>query len=291
MWGRKRYRYVLFAGSLVLASVMGFARIDYAYADECPAGGKHAYAVTILVPATENADGLKSFLCTQCGYTFEKTVAATGHAWGPWITDLEPTCISEGHAYRVCERYASNPHYEEQTIPPLSPTGEHEYVLISEVLATCDEGGYRHCACEKCGAGYEEELAALGHQWGEWIVEQDPVATEEGLRVRRCVHDAAHVEQEILPALGKEQKEEPEEPKVQVIKPDKNHVVPEAGFDSGFFSFKPTTFDAAFLALDGVLIVIVIYFIVPFLARVIWTKKRSKEAFQTYLEKTKKEIR
>lgn len=53
--------------------------------------------------------------------------------------------------------------------------------------ATCDEKGVVSVKCSACGALLgEEELAALEHQWGEWVTKKEPTEKEEGKAEQSC---------------------------------------------------------------------------------------------------------
>ena len=48
----------------------------------------------------------------------------------------------------------------------------------------------------------EEDIDALGHDWGEWVVVKEPTAKEDGLQERTCKRDPSHKETQVIPALG-----------------------------------------------------------------------------------------
>ena len=48
----------------------------------------------------------------------------------------------------------------------------------------------------------EEDIDALGHEWGEWVVVKEPTAKEDGLQERTCKRDPSHKETQVIPALG-----------------------------------------------------------------------------------------
>lgn len=173
-----------------------------AFAGECPAGGAHAYTVSIITPATDDSDGAREYRCSKCGYSYQESIPATGHIWGPWVVDVEPTCTSEGHEYRICTRYPDSPHREERVIAALSADGRHSYDLVDEVAATCTEPGRKVYKCGVCGASYTETIPASGHDWEEWVTDRQPTSTEEGSRYRACRNGTTHIESETIPATG-----------------------------------------------------------------------------------------
>ena len=65
------------------------------------------------------------------------------------------------------------------------PPHEHEYTAaVTE--ATCTEQGYTTYTCA-CGDSYTaDEVAALGHDYGQWRVNKAPTCTAEGEEIRSC---------------------------------------------------------------------------------------------------------
>ena len=211
---------------------------------EC-ADGCHQFTITITRPATEEEDGERLYVCDLCGYSYTESIPATGHLWSSWITDVEPTCASEGHRYRICTRHPDAPHMEEQTIPKLTehsyvstitrepscgvagvrtytcsvcgdtyteeiPALVHEYE-VTETPASCTVPGLRTYTCRICGDTYTEEIPALGHDFGDWTVVREAAAGTDGLRVRVCRRDGCRVqEEEVIPALPAAEPSAPE---------------------------------------------------------------------------------
>ena len=101
---------------------------------------------------------------------------------------------------------------------PTPKPSEHTHSLtaIPAAPATCDTSGTdAYWKCSGCGKlfadanGKQEisapkEIAALGHDWGEWTVTKEPTATREGEKVRTCKRDPSHTETAAIPATGGE---------------------------------------------------------------------------------------
>ena len=67
--------------------------------------------------------------------------------------------------------------------------------------STCTQAGVTLQWCATCGLVKRDNLAADGHQYGDWIVEDAATCVEDGSQIRIC--DACgHIQQEILPAKG-----------------------------------------------------------------------------------------
>jgi len=115
----------------------------------------------------------------------------------PWIVRIEPTCTTEGEAYRQCPTCG----YEEtQPIPALG----HDYSeTYTQTLApTCTSVGKESRACLRCGDRIDErDIPALGHTWSSWTVTTAPTATTAGVETRTCTVCGA-TETRPIPALG-----------------------------------------------------------------------------------------
>ena len=110
--------------------------------------------------------------CSTCETVLEaqEVIPATGHTWGEWIVDVEPTENVEGSKHRECacgER-------ETVAIPALNHT--HSYTPEVTTAPTCTEAGVKTFTCE-CGDTYTEAIPATGHTEGEVVVENEVAAT------------------------------------------------------------------------------------------------------------------
>ncbi len=81
----------------------------------------------------------------------------------------------------------------------------HDTELKNKVEPTCTEKGYSGDEiCKVCGKTIKkgEEVAALGHDWGEWTVTKAATATEKGEETRVCKRDPAHTEKKDIAPTG-----------------------------------------------------------------------------------------
>ena len=144
--------------------------------------------------------------CTVCKTvlkTEKKTIQATGEH--NYVTEVEgsripATCKTEGKYTMQCACGAT----KEFTLK-IDPTN-HENVVIDEAIpATCETAGKtegKHC--EACGVTIiaQEEVKALGHNFGDWEVVTQATCTRKGLEKRICKNDASHVETRDIDAKG-----------------------------------------------------------------------------------------
>ena len=62
---------------------------------------------------------------------------------------------------------------------------EHEYEAV-KIDPTCTEKGSVTYTCKKCGDSYSEEIAKLGHSFGEWKVTKEATCKASGEKSRSC---------------------------------------------------------------------------------------------------------
>lgn len=275
-------------GLLFLVGIV--APLGQAYADECPLGGEHTYSATIIEYASADTDGLRNYICTKCGYSIDKVIPATGHAWEAWTTAVEPTCTDEGQQSRACTKHSGAPHYEYQVIPALSPSLDHEYALIEDDTPTCTEPGVHGYKCAYCSESYSDVEAALGHSWGPWEVVVEATTTQEGQRQRVCSRDVSHVEYEVLPRIEKAPSRpsgpEPSKPEIRSDEIGSLAVAEAPSIPQpGFFTFSFGAFDAVFIALDALLIMLFFVVAIPLIARYRWTRNKFTLAREKSLRK------
>ena len=138
------------------------------------------------------------------GFSFDSIEAeieakALGHKpSGDWITDIEPTCKTEGSKYRVCERCG-----EKADITVVETTGIHscgDWVVTLE--PTCVESGSRYRICSVCEEQFVEEILATGHQNTMWVTEKEPTCTLAGYKDEYCLDCGDLINTEEILATG-----------------------------------------------------------------------------------------
>lgn len=249
------------------------------YADECPAGGQHDYEITVVVPVTDDADGLESLVCGKCGDSLYRTVQATGHEWSEWYVDAPATCTSEGVEARVCAKHPQNVHYEYRTIPPLSPNGEHRFIEASRADPTCTEDGAAAYACSVCGESRSEVLPALGHDWSDWEAAREPTETEPGIERRTC-RRCGETEERETPLLAQVDARKPDEPGEPAPPPsDEGGKTP--WYATEFFTAGPTRADAVIVGSGLFVCAVVGALSVPLAMQAAWLRRKQAEVRRT----------
>jgi hypothetical protein len=192
--------------------------------------------------------------------TQKKVVAtpALGHQWGEWIVDDQPSCTQQGHRHRVCLRDESHrededmeslghdyqfsrfewEEYEAKAVYVCSHDESHVITAIAEVFSEvttepgCESTGIRTYTASYDGHTdtKEEELPALGHDWGDWEVTTPASCEESGVETRECSR-CHETENRDVPATGHDYQfskfewEEYEAKAVYVCSHDESHVI------------------------------------------------------------------
>jgi hypothetical protein len=124
------------------------------------------------------------------------------------VHDLEqaggnpPTCTEWGYEVywycTTCNKMFSDDqgHNEISNAPSIPPLG-HDFGTRPGVEPTCTKSGFTEATvCRRCGEIYEaaQEIPALGHIWGDWVVIREATTTEPGVEERVCLRDQSHIE-------------------------------------------------------------------------------------------------
>ena len=73
----------------------------------------HDYYFFESQPATCTEDGYNHFICSLCdNVKIETTEPATGHSWGEWYIEFEPTEEEYGSLYRYCNNNEEHVDFE-----------------------------------------------------------------------------------------------------------------------------------------------------------------------------------
>ena len=153
---------------------------------------EHDYIVSV-VPATCEAGGYTLYTCRNCGESYKDHLTdALGHDWSAWTETREPTCTEAGEETRTC---ANCNETETRSVAAKGHT-----LKDTVVAATCTTEGYTLHECTVCGYSYRDTVTpALGHQWGQWTVEQEADCFHDGKETRTCA-TCSETESRIVPA-------------------------------------------------------------------------------------------
>lgn len=109
-------------------------------------------------------------------------------------TVVPPTCKEPGYTLHKCEcGYEHKDNFK--------PVDSHNFELLEETKPTCTEKGLRTLKCSICGEVKSFEIDALGHEWGEWNVNNFATCTEDGKQTRVCSR-CGQTQEQIIGAKG-----------------------------------------------------------------------------------------
>ena len=98
-------------------------------------------------------------------------------------TVVAPTCTEQGYTHHVCTVKGC-------TYAPVDDTyvaaTDHTWVKTQTNPPSCTAQGTAFYKCSACGATRTEKIAALGHDWGEWVTTIEPTYTTVGYRYHLC---------------------------------------------------------------------------------------------------------
>ena len=139
--------------------------------------------------------------CADCGEVLEEQeeIPALGHDFpeGGYEVTQEPTCTEEGVKECVCTRCG-------ETISEVIPALGHDPVAEEGAPATCvKDGSTGEVVCKRCGETLEESevIPALGHDWGDPVVTEEPRCLVPGEEVYTCER-CGEEKKETIDALG-----------------------------------------------------------------------------------------
>ena len=147
--------------------------------------------------ATCTEKGWEAYVtCSRCDYTTYKEIGALGHDEVSHEAKAA-TCTEKGwEAYVTCKRC------DYTTYKEINALG-HTEVADPAKAATCTETGLtegKHCSVCEAVFVKQEEVAALGHTYGEWTVVKEATKKAEGLQEKVCTVCGDKV-QETIPML------------------------------------------------------------------------------------------
>ena len=140
------------------------------------------------------ADGYYSFETEH----FSTYVLGIRHNWSTTpLEEKKPTCTEDGWITYKCQDCDE---IKKEEIPAVG----HQKKEIDEIPATCTEAGKSAgTECIVCGLvlSGEEELPALGHDYGDWILVKEATYAEEGIEEQICRRDSSHKQMRNIPKL------------------------------------------------------------------------------------------
>lgn len=145
--------------------------------------------------ATCTEDGIKTYTCPGCMYSYTEAIKAKGHT-KTYVSATQPTCTEPGKSSGyICSK--CNEVLTQQTTQPA--TG-HDYVLWDGTYPTCTRDGEEEYICFRCWTTKIEVVKATGHTMEDYT--QAPTCTEDGYIGKKCKYCSEAQKTTILKATG-----------------------------------------------------------------------------------------
>ncbi len=173
-------------------------------------------AWSVIMEATETADGVQQRACTSCGETQQQSLpmlstvsdtehtadtdmpVACTHNWSAWSVIIAATETAEGIEQRTC---ADCGEAQQRSIPVLTPVSDMENTTDTNVPetcthdwsewdvvspATCSAEGMNERRCTMCGKTEAQNTPTVAHTMGTWAEKTKPTCSAEGVNERKC---------------------------------------------------------------------------------------------------------
>ena len=148
------------------------------YYNACRYSTAHIFDDEITIDATCSSKGKIVETCLVCGYTNTKTLPATTHTYGDFVTIKEATCKSAGIREKECV-------YCTKTITETIPKLDHDFGKTSiEGQVSCKKADA--IKCSRCGSLAAGNEAFVSHKYKDWKITKAPTCTIEGEKERIC---------------------------------------------------------------------------------------------------------
>ncbi len=168
-----------------------------------PATGHTEEKVPGVAPTCEKTGLTEGTKCSVCGETIkaQEEIPALGHDYQVVEGSAKAaTCTEAGkEADKKCSRCG-----DVVTGATIPATG-HSEEKVPGVEPTCEKTGLTEGAkCSICGETIkeQEEIPALGHDWGEWTEAEPSTCIKKGQMVRVCKRDPEHKEYKDIDLLA-----------------------------------------------------------------------------------------
>ena len=149
----------------------------------------HSYVDVVTAP-TCTTKGFTTHTCSVCGNSYvDSYVDATGHTPAEAVKEniVPATCKAEGSYDLVVKCSVCGETISRETVK--TEKLAHTEEIIPAVAPTCTTTGLTEGKkCSVCGEILvaQEEVAALGHSFGEWVKTKDSTCTVNGEEERSC---------------------------------------------------------------------------------------------------------
>lgn len=161
----------------------------------------HSYEWKVTKAATCQTTGKKQYVCKTCGNVAKtETIAKTDHKAGTPVKEnvQAATCKYEG-SYEM-NTYCTVCHTLLDSKTVTTPKADHDWEFLDTQAPTCENKGFTEYVCKTCQEMKTDYTPALGHDYGEEKVVEQPTMYLTGYKKKEC-NRCGHAEQTTIPKL------------------------------------------------------------------------------------------
>lgn len=161
----------------------------------------HSYEWKVTKAATCQTTGKKQYVCKTCGNVAKtETIAKTDHTPGtPVKTVLQTANCKYGGSYDLTT-YCAVCHTFLDCKTVNTPKTDHDWEFLDTQAPTCENKGFTEYVCKTCQEMKTDYTPALGHDYGEEKVVEQPTMYLTGYKKKEC-NRCGHAEQTTIPKL------------------------------------------------------------------------------------------
>ncbi len=143
------------------------------------------------------------YACTAagCPTPVDQLNGYAAHTPGDWIIDQQPTASNTGSRHRVCTACGYETDREEIPVTGGGETPGHTHVWAAQ-WSHNDTHHWYACTAAGCPTPVDQLNGYAAHTPGDWIIDQQPTASNTGSRHRVCTACGYETDRESIPATG-----------------------------------------------------------------------------------------
>lgn len=145
------------------------------------ASHKHNYTSSITKASTCTNEGIMTYTCS-CGNSYTEAIGKIAHNFGGYTYNNDATYDADGTETAVCTVCGE---HTTRTASGTKLVHTHSYTETITTTPTCTENGIKTYTCG-CGNSYTEVIPAIGHQFSDYIYNNDATTSADGTKTRHC---------------------------------------------------------------------------------------------------------
>ncbi len=107
--------------------------------------------------------------------------ALCNHTFTNYVSDNNATCTEDGTKTAKCDRCDAT-----DTVADIASSLGHSYTENVEKSPTCIDAGVMRYLCIRCNNSYTEDISVLGHDFTNYVSDNNATCTEDGTKTAKC---------------------------------------------------------------------------------------------------------